>query len=61
MQPPQGVTSQGDFLGQARMDKSYEVNLICHRLGICEIHYLLNGPPPYEYMRDTVPFGPGWK
>jgi|ERR1700722_17005507 len=56
-----GVTSQDDFLGQARVDKSYEVNLIIHRLGICENHYDHNGPPPYEYVKDTVPFGPGWK
>jgi hypothetical protein len=56
-----GVTSREDFLGWYRIDTGYEANLIGHRLGICSIHYRLNGPPPYEYMRDTVPLGPGWK
>jgi hypothetical protein len=28
---------------------------------ICEVHYDLNGPPPYEFMRETVPSpGPEW-
>ena len=56
-----GVTSPDNFLGWARIDKGYEANLVSHRLSICSIHYQLNGPPPYEYMCDTVPLGPGWR
>jgi hypothetical protein len=56
-----GVTSRDDCLGWTRIDNGYEANLISHRLNICWTHYRLNGPPPYEHMKDTVPFGPGWK
>jgi hypothetical protein len=41
-------------------DNSPEVQLIGRRLGICAAHYSLNGPPPYELMKATVPLGPGW-
>jgi hypothetical protein len=56
-----GVTSRADVVGWRRVDESYETNLISHRLGLCEQHYALNGPPPYEHMKDTVPLGPGWE
>lgn len=56
-----GVTSRDDVVGWRRIDESYEANLISHRLSVCGTHYKLNGPPPYEYMKDTVPLGPGWK
>jgi hypothetical protein len=56
-----GVISQDDALGWWRIDTSYEANLVNHRLSICEAHFLLNGPPPYEYMEKTVPLRPGWK
>jgi hypothetical protein len=42
-------------------DISAEVKLVGRRLGICETHYNLNGPPPYELMKETVPLGRGWK
>ncbi|MFZ1153695.1 MAG: hypothetical protein WAN93_02185 [Solirubrobacteraceae bacterium] len=56
-----GVTSREDCLGWMRIDNGYDANLISHRLNICWMHYRLNGPPPYELMRETVPVGPGWK
>lgn len=56
-----GVTSREDELGWRRVDESPEVLLASRRLMICETHYSLNGPPPYELMKDTVPLGPGWK
>jgi hypothetical protein len=55
-----GVTSRADVVGWRRVDDSYETNLISHRLAVCEGHYAINGPPPYEQMKDTLPLGPGW-
>lgn len=37
------------------------MNLVLHRLAICEVHYQLNGPPPYQHMCHTVPLEKGWK
>ncbi len=56
-----GVTSRDDVVGWRRVDNSPEILLASRRLGICEGHYGLNGPPPYELMRVTVPLGPGWE
>jgi hypothetical protein len=56
-----GVTSRDDAVGWRRVDESYEANLIGHRLTLCETHYDLNGPPPYECMAQTLPLGSGWK
>jgi hypothetical protein len=56
-----GVTSQADKLGWHRIDTGYEANLVSLRLTICGTHYNLNGPPPYQYTKDTIPFGPSWK
>ncbi len=56
-----GVSSRSDAVGWRRIGGAYETNLVLHRLAICEVHYRLNGPPPYDEMRDTVPGGDGWK
>jgi hypothetical protein len=56
-----GVTTRDDFLGWVRVDKGYEANLVHHRLYVCKYYYGLNGPPPYEYMKNTVPAKSGWK
>lgn len=63
---PQGV---GDDLKETVIkacaesvnDIGAEVKLIGRRLGICTTHYSLNGPPPYECMKNTVPLGPEWE
>jgi hypothetical protein len=55
-----GATTQDDA-GWRRVYDSPEIQLTGRRLGICETHYFLNGPPPYEQMKDTIPLGPGWK
>jgi hypothetical protein len=47
--------------GENIADSGPEVTLIGRRLNICAKHYWLNGPPPYELMKDTVPLGPGWE
>jgi hypothetical protein len=56
-----GVNGRSDTVGWRRICGEYETNLVLHRLAICEVHYKLNGPPPYDEMRDTVPGGDGWK
>jgi hypothetical protein len=56
-----GVETRRDSIGWRRICGDYETNLVLHRLAICETHYRLNGPPPHEQMRDTVPGGDGWK
>jgi hypothetical protein len=56
-----GVTSKEDALGWWRIDWGYEGNLPGRRLSICDTHYDLNGPPPYEHMSNTIPEGPGWR
>lgn len=56
-----GVTSREDILGWRRVDESYEMALLSQRMSLCEEHYGLNGPPPYEVMKDTVALEPGWK
>jgi hypothetical protein len=56
-----GVSSRDDVLGWRRVDESPEVLLASRRLTICETHYSLNGPPPYEHTKNTVPLAPGWK
>lgn len=56
-----GVRGRSDAIGWRRICGDYETNLLLHRLAICEVHYRLNGPPPYDEMRDTVPGGDGWK
>ena len=56
-----GVTSDADLLGTARVGQTRGAHLIHERLRICEAHYGLNGPPPREQVRHTIPGGPGWK
>lgn len=56
-----GVEDQNDIFGCERVGGDYESNLILHRFAICEVHYKLNGPPPYEYMSNTVPIEKGWR
>jgi hypothetical protein len=56
-----GVNVRSDSVGWRRIYGDYETNLVLHRLAICEVHYRLNGPPPYEQVRDTVPGGDGWR
>jgi hypothetical protein len=56
-----GVSSRSDSVGWRRISGDYETNLVLHRLTICETHYRLNGPPPYDEMRDTVSGGDSWR
>jgi hypothetical protein len=56
-----GVTSAGDLIGMARVGRTHEANLIHYRLSICQTHYTLNGPPPYECVHQTIPGGSGWR
>jgi hypothetical protein len=56
-----GVDWKADVFGWKRLSADYESNLILHRLDICDMHYRLNGPPPYECMKDTVAIGAGWR
>lgn len=63
---PQGVDNELEetvieACAESVNDIGAEVKLIGRRIGICATHYSLNGPPPYELMKDTVPLGPGWK
>jgi hypothetical protein len=55
-----GVASDQDVIGTARIGRSYDASLIDLRISICQAHYALNGPPPYEYVKDTITPGPGW-
>lgn len=55
------VAGDADLLGQARIGRMPEANLIHRRLAICQTHYGLNGPPPYDCVRQTIPEGSGWK
>jgi len=50
-----------DVVGTARIGRTEESGLIHRRISICQTYYGLNGPPPYEYVRDTIPALPGWK
>lgn len=56
-----GVSSRDDVIGWRRVDNRPEVLTASRRLGICETHYMYNGPPPYEHMKDTVTAGAGWR
>ncbi|HEX3910178.1 MAG TPA: hypothetical protein VHW67_05695 [Solirubrobacteraceae bacterium] len=56
-----GIDRKSDLFGWKRISADYESNLILHRLAICEMHYRLNGPPPYEHMKETVSIGKGWR
>lgn len=56
-----GIDRKNDPFGWKRISTDYESNLILHRFAICETHYQLNGPPPYEHMSATVPVGKGWR
>lgn len=49
-----------DLVGRARIGRTRESGLIHQRLSICQTYYGLNGPPPYECVRDTIPPKPGW-
>ncbi len=56
-----GVLSARDLLGAARVGQTQAALLIHQRLGICQEHYALNGPPPYECVRHTIPANRGWR
>lgn len=56
-----GVASDTDLVGAARIGQTREARLIHERLRICETYYGLNGPPPYEHVRHTIPGGQGWR
>jgi hypothetical protein len=56
-----GVTDLDDELGLTRLHRSYIGDLIDAARIVCRCHYKFNGPPPYEYMADTVPRQPGWR
>jgi hypothetical protein len=53
--------ARGDSVGIVRIGKTRESGLIHQRLSICEAYYGLNGPPPYECVRETIPVRTGWK
>lgn len=57
----QGVASPHDEVGMKRISATYEVNLALHRLAICEAHYELNGPPPYDCVKKTIGGHSGWR
>jgi hypothetical protein len=57
----QGITDERDLIGWRRICGDYETNLLLHRLTICEVHYELNGPPPYQHTRQSIPLKDGWK
>jgi len=56
-----GVMSDQDVIGTARIGRTYDASLIDQRISICQAHYSLNGPPPYECVAHTITPGPGWK
>lgn len=56
-----GVASAQDVIGTVRVGRTRDADLIDLRINICQAHYALNGPPPYEYVNDTVAPAPGWK
>lgn len=56
-----GVANDADLVGTARIGQTREACLIHERLLICETHYGLNGPPPHEHTRHTIPSGQGWR
>ncbi len=56
----QGVMSE-DLVGMARVGRTHEAGIIHQRLSICQTYYGLNGPPPYEHVRQTIPALPGWR
>ena len=53
--------ARDDLVGKARLGRTRESDLIHQRLSICQTYYGLNGPPPYECVRATIPMQSGWK
>jgi hypothetical protein len=56
-----GLSDTSDLFSRARIGGSPEATLIHRRISICQTHYKLNGPPPYECVRQTLPPEPGWR